>query len=58
MEITGQPLKSVAKLKPPTAAPPKKPKVKLVDLENIPEPKRKQADEVVADNPWTNDGQA
>jgi hypothetical protein len=52
MEIKGSSVK-----KPPSAAPAKK--SKLVDLESIPEPKRKQVvEEMKSDNPWSSDGQA
>ena len=53
---TKQPPKAnLAKLKPPTAG--GKKQKNLTDLQNIPEPKRKQqeSESLVADNPWAND---
>ena len=64
MEIKGQPLSrgNVPKAKPPPSGVAKKTKPKLVDLQNIPEPKRKQpqAEEsklISTDNPWADDSQ-
>ena len=55
MESKNKKQPNQTKLKPPTAGG-KKPK-NLTDLQNIPEPKRKQQEpeSLVADNPWAND---